>query len=201
MRAKKRRKLQVVARRPMVLPSRRTERWSLDFVSDQLATGRRFRILNILDDCTRECVGQMVDTSISGQQLAAYLDRLGQQGLPDRIVLDNGAELTSKAMFFWSQRTGVKLDFIPPGKPIQNALCESFNGTFRDNCLNRHWFVSLEEARRTIEDWRQHYNRERPHSALGYMAPSAFATRLQASRCQSPAAPSACLPVAGKQVA
>ena len=161
----------------------------------------RFRTLNIVDDYTRECVGQLVDTSISGQRLAAFLDTLGcQHGLPREIVLDNGPELTSKAMFLWSQKTGVKLNFIQPGKPVQNAFCESFNGTFLDNCLNQHWFMSLKEARTVINDWRRHYNAERPHSSLGYQPPATFA-RLQARRLQSPPAPSANLPVAQKTVA
>ena len=201
VRTKKRRKLPNVPRQPMALPSRQTERWSLDFVSDQMATGRRFRTLNIVDDYTRECVGQLVDTSISGQRLAAFLDVLGNQyGLPREIVLDNGPELTSKAMFLWVQRTGVKLNFIQPGKPVQNAFCESFNGTFRDNCLNQHWFMSIKEARTVINEWRKHYNEERPHSSLGYQPPATFA-KLQASRFQSPPAPSAILPVAEKAVA
>lgn len=205
VRTKKRKKLPNIPRQPMALPSRQTERWSLDFVSDQLATGRRFRTLNIVDNFTRECVGQWVDTSISGHRLVAVLDHLGQQiGLPREIVLDNGPELTSKAMFLWSQKTGVKLNFIQPGKPIQNAFCESFNGTFRDNCLNQYWFTSLRETRLIIEEWRQHYNKERPHSSLGYIPPEAFAKQqnlLQAKRFQSATPPSANLPVAEKAVA
>lgn len=209
VRTKKRKKLPNIPRQPMALPSRQCERWSLDFVSDQLASGRRFRTLNIVDDFTRECVGQWVDTSISGHRLAVVLDHIGNQiGLPREIVLDNGPELTSKAMFLWSQKTGVKLNFIQPGKPIQNAFCESFNGTFRDNCLNQHWFTSLKEARLIIDEWRQHYNKERPHSSLGYIPPEAFAkqqNQLQAKRFQSAQENlrplSAHLPVAEKGVA
>jgi putative transposase len=151
----------------MPLPERPGERWSLDFMSDQLASGRRFRVLNIVDDFSRECVGQIVDTSISGARLARYLDELGQhRALPKTLVCDNGSELTSKAMFFWSQRSGTKLHFIQPGKPTQNAFVESFNVTFRDSCLNNHWFKDLDNARRLIEDWRRHYNEVRPHSSL-----------------------------------
>ncbi len=125
----------------------------------------------------------------------AFLDVLGNQhGLPREIVLDNGPELTSKAMFLWSQRTGVKLNFIQPGKPVQNAFCESFNGTFRDNCLNQHWFMSLKEARSVINEWRRHYNEERPHSSLGYQPPATFA-KLQARRFQSPQEESRLLPL------
>ena len=171
----KRRKKLIRPRIPMVVPSRVNERWSLDFVHDQLTDGRRIRILNIVDDYSRACVGQLVDTSISGVRVARYLDELLQtRSKPKSIVMDNGSELTSKAMFFWSQRTGVKLNFIQPGKPTQNAFVESFNGRFRDGCLNQHWFKSLDDAKQIIGNWQQHYNHERPHSSLGYQAPSVF---------------------------
>lgn len=174
VRTKKRKKL-VRPRIPMSLPSKPNERWSLDFVSDQLADGRRFRVLNIVDDYSRVCVGQIVDLSISGERLSRYLEQLRiTRGLPKGLVLDNGPELTSKAMFFWSQVAGVKLLFIQPGKPTQNAFIESFNGRFRDGCLNQHWFKSLEDARQIITDWREHYNNERPHSSLGYKVPRVF---------------------------
>jgi len=125
VRTKRRKRLPNIPRQPMALPSRRTERWSLDFVSDQLATGRRFRILNVIDDYTRECVGQIVDTSISGHRLSVFLDYLGEgQGLPREIILDNGPELTSKAMFLWSRKTGVKLNFIQPARQAHSkCLC------------------------------------------------------------------------------
>jgi len=172
----KRRKKLIRPRVPLDLPSRSGERWSLDFVHDQLSSGRRFRILNIVDDFSRECVGQLVDFSISGQRLARYLDQLAEQlRLPKAIVCDNGTELTSKAMFFWSQERSVKLHFIQPGKPTQNAFVESFNGKFRDSCLNQHWFRDLFEARRVIQQWREHYNHVRPHSSLGYLPPAVFA--------------------------
>jgi len=171
----KRRKKLVRPRIPMIVPTRANERWSLDFVHDQLADGRRIRILNVVDDCSRTCVGQIVDTSISGQRLANYLDQLLEtRGKPRAIVMDNGPELTSKAMFFWSQHTGVKLNFIQPGKPTQNAFVESFNARLRDGCLNQHWFQSLNEARQIIEQWRYHYNHERPHSSLDYQPPMVF---------------------------
>lgn len=171
----KRRKKLVRPRIPMIVPTQANERWSLDFVHDQLADGRRIRILNVVDDYSRTCVGQIVDTSISGQRLAGYLDQLLEtRGKPASIVMDNGPELTSKAMFFWSQRTGVKLNFIQPGKPTQNAFVESFNARLRDACLNQHWFSSLHEARQIIRRWRDHYNNERPHSSLGYQPPTVF---------------------------
>ena len=172
VRTKKRKKL-VRPRIPMVVPTRVNERWSLDFVSDQLADGRRFRVLNIVDDYSRACVGQLVATSISGLRLTRYLDELAlERPLPKSSVLDNGPELTSKAMFFWSQEHRVKLDFIQPGKPTQNAFVESFNARFRDSCLNQHWFTDLKDATQVIEQWRQHYNEERPHSSLNYQTPA-----------------------------
>ncbi len=197
VRTKKRRKLPLRPRRPMVLPSCTAERWSLDFMSDQMANGRRFRVLNIVDDFSRECVGQLVDTSISGERLASYLDTLSPR--PNAIVLDNGPELTSKAMFLWAQQTGVMLDFIQPGKPTQNAFVESFNGTFRDACLNQHWFTSLKDARETIAKWRKHYNEERPHSSLGYIPPKLFARRQGAP--SGPATPDLQAPPVAKSCA
>ena len=174
----KRRKKLVRPRIPMAVPMSANERWSLDFVSDQLACGRRFRILNVVDDHTRECVGQLADVSTSGARMARYLSKLGlERNLPVSIVCDNGTEMTSKAMFFWSRETGVKLNFIQPGKPTQNAFVESFNGKFRDGCLNQHWFRSLTEARNIISNWRRHYNEVRPHSSLGYLPPAVFAEK------------------------
>ena len=125
-----------------------------------------FAILNVVDDFSRVCVGQLVDLSISGARMVRLLDELGQtRGLPKTLVLDNGPEMTSKAMFFWSRERGVKLHFIQPGKPTQNAFVESFNGRFRDGCLNQHWFSDLADARRIIAAWRDHYNTVRPHSS------------------------------------
>jgi len=171
----KRRKKLARPRIPMQVPTRVNERWSMDFVSDQLACGRRIRILNVVDDHSRECVAQIVDVSISGLRVARCLDALAEnRGLPRTIVCDNGPEFTGKEMFFWSQRTRVQLHFIQPGKPTQNAFVESFNGKFRDQCLNLNWFRDLAEARRTIEDWRVHYNEVRPHRSLGH-PPAVFA--------------------------
>jgi len=172
----KRRKKLVRPRVPMALPKQVNERWSLDFVSDQLANGRRFRVLNVVDDFSRECVLQVVDFSISGQRLARELDQLAEhRPLPMTIACDNGPELTSKALFFWSRTRRVKLHFIQPGKPTQNAFVESFNGKFRDYCLNLHWFASLEDARSIIDAWREHYNHVRPYRSLGKKPPAAFA--------------------------
>jgi putative transposase len=172
----KRRKKLNRPRVPMLVPDQVSERWSMDFVSDQLANGRRFRVLNVVDDFSRECVLQVVDFSISGQHLARELDQLGERrALPKSIVCDNGSELTSKAMFFRSRQCEVKLHFIQPGKPTQNAFVESFNGKFREYCLDLHWFASLEDARSTIDEWREHYNHVMPHRSLDKKPPSVFA--------------------------
>jgi putative transposase len=171
----KRRKMLVRPRVQMAVPTQVNERWSLDFVHDQLADGRRIRILNVVDDFSRKCVDQLLDTSIAGVRMVRYLHELAQlRPQPKTIVMDNGPELTSKAMFFWSQRTGVKLCFIQPGKPTQNAFVECFNARFRDGCLNQHWFRSLDDTREIIRNWRRHFNNVRPHSSLGYQAPAVF---------------------------
>lgn len=173
VRSKRRKKL-ARPRISMEVPDAVNQRWSMDFVSDQLAPGRRFRVLNIVDDFSRESVAQIPEFSISGQRVARELDRLNRP-LPETIVCDNGPEFTSKAMFFWTKRTGVRLHFIQPGRPTQNAFVESFNGKFREYCLNLNWFASLEDARSTIERWRQHYNHVRPHRSLGKKPPAVFA--------------------------
>lgn len=163
----------------MDLPTQLNTRWSMDFVSEQLANGRRFRVLNVIDDFSRKVIGQLVAVSISGQQVARFLDQLGEtRGYPAHIVCDNGTEVTSKAMFFWSQSNLVRLSFIQPGKPMQNGFVESLNGKFRNECLNQHWFRTLDEARYEIEQWRHHYNYERSHSSLNYTPPIVFAQQV-----------------------
>ena len=190
VRTKKRRKLPRRDRVAAEVPERPMQRWSLDFMGDQLADHRRFRILNIVDDCSRFCPGQVVDLSISGARVARYLDELaGRFGLPEEIVLDNGPEGTSCAMFDWSERTGVRLRFIEPGKPVQNAFVESFNGKMRDECLNLHWFRSLRHARDEIAEWRRHYNAERLHSSLGWQSPMEFLATLGAPVAEPLAGP------------
>ena len=169
VRRRRRRKLPRQRRFQLLRATRPNQRWSLDFISDQLANGRRFRVLNIVDDYTRECKGQIVDFSISGLRLSCFLENCCS--LPEEIVLDNGPELTSKAMFLWAEKASVRLRFIDPGKPLQNAFVESFNARFRDTCLNESWFTSLADAREMIGSWREHCNRQRPHSALQYRTP------------------------------
>ena len=171
VRTTKRKKLQR-PRQPMVLPTTANERWSMDFVSDQLSHVRRFCVLNIVDVYTKERVGQLESVSITGQQVARFIDQISEQRtLPQTNICDNGTEYTSKAMFFWSKERQVKPRFIQPGKPTQNAFVESLNGKFRNECLNQHWFRTLEEARVEIDQWREHYNNVRPHSSLGYIPP------------------------------
>ena len=150
----------------------------MDFVSDALATGRRFRCLTIVDEGTRESPDVLTDTSISGVRVTRVLDELKKtRGLPKVIVVDNGPEFTSRAMHRWARANGVRLHFIDPGKPTQNAYVESFNGKFCDECLNEHWFQSLKQARAEIARWRIDYNEVRPHSSCGRMPPAKFAAQ------------------------
>lgn len=149
------------------------------FVSDQLSNGRCFRVLNVVDDYSREMVGQLVSVAISGRQVARSLDQLMEErGKPNKVTCDNGTEFTSKAMFFWSKETGITLGFIQPENPTQNAFVESLNGKFRNKCLNPHGFRTLDEARYEIELWREHYNHVRPHSSLNDMPPVAYAKQV-----------------------
>jgi putative transposase len=165
---------------PAVAVSAMNERWSLDFVHDSLESGRRIRTLNIVDDFTRECLAIEVDTSLSGVRVARVLDAIGTvRGYPQTIVMDNGTELTGIAMACWARDRRVRLHFIDPGKPTQNAYIESFNGRFRDECLNENEFRSLAHARMIIEDWRRDYNEFRPHKSLGNRTPEEFVRELQ----------------------
>ena len=175
-------------RQSLTLPTYTNQRWSMDFVSDGLNDGRKFRSLNIVDDYSRECVAAEVDTSIPGGRVVRVLERLSElRGLPQVLVTDNGPEFSGQALDVWAYERGVKLHFIEPGKPIQNAFIESFNGKMRDECLNEHWFGSLSEARQTIEAWRRDYNEVRPHSSLGNRTPEEFTAR--AATLRSPTAP------------
>ncbi len=157
----------------------------MDFVHDALAEGRQFRCLTIVDDCTRECPAIAVDFGLSGAAVVRVLEQLAAtSGLPTAIVVDNGPEFAGKALDLWAHQRGVQLDFITPGKPVQNAFVESFNGKFRDECLSEHWFLSLADARQAIEAWRREYNEERPHRSLGRRTPREFA---QAAALLTPA--------------
>ena len=165
---------------PAPTVSRINARWSLDFVHDTLRTGRTIRTLNVIDNFTRECLAIEVDTSLPGTRVARVLDAIADgRGYPETIVMDNGTELTSLAMLAWARDRNVRLHYIAPGKPTQNAYVESFNGKFRDECLNENTFDSLSEAREEIERWRVDYNTNRPHRALGQQTPEGFARSLE----------------------
>jgi len=165
----------------VIAPMGMNERWSMDFMSDQLADGRRFRTLNIVDDFTRECLAIEAATSLPGSVVVQVLNRLAAlRGHPNRIVIDNGPEFTGRSLDAWAYRHGVALEFIAPGKPMQNGTAESFNGKFRDECLNQHWFVNMQDARRLIEAWRRDYNEVRPHSSLGDRPPAEYVRGLAA---------------------
>lgn len=156
-------------------PLRPNQQWALDFLGDALARGRRIRLLTVVDAWTREALAIEVDTSLPGERVVRVLAAVSAtRGAPEEIVLDNGPELTGQVLDEWAYQRGVRLRFIDPGKPVQNAVVESFHGRLRDECLNEHWFVSLADARRIVERWRQDYNRSRPHSSLGYRTPEEF---------------------------
>jgi putative transposase len=168
----------------MAIPQAPNQRWSLDFVSDTLTDGRRFRILAVVDDFTRECLCLVADTSLSGLRVAREIDAvILSRGRPAMCVADNGTELTSMAILRWSQERGVDWHYIAPGKPTQNAFIESFSGRLRDELLNETLFVSLAHARAVLEIWRQDYNTVRPHSGLGNLPPADYA-KLSASAMQ-----------------
>jgi putative transposase len=175
VRRRKRKRIGAVERQPLAVPTGPNQRWSMDFISDALSVGRKFRSLNIVDDFNRECLASEVDTSITGTRVVRVLERLrDERGLPKILVMDNGPEFAGRALDVWAYRQGVTLHFIEPGKPVQNAYIESFNGKMRDECLNEHCFLSLGEARQTIEAWRRDYNEVRPHRALGNRTPKEF---------------------------
>lgn len=179
VRRRRRRRMAAAARTGPVMPVGPNQRWSMDFVSDALGNGRRIRVLTVIDDFTRECLATEVDTSLPGLRVRRVLDRLSvERGLPGLIVVDNGPEFAGRVLDEWAYANGVRLHFIDPGKPVQNAYVESFNGRLRDECLNEHWFMNLAEARTIVETWRDDYNAVRPHSALGNQTPRAFAEQV-----------------------
>lgn len=185
----------VGARAPAPVPALPNQSWSLDFVHDQMVTGRRFRILNVVDDMTRECLGAIPDTSISGRRVARELDALvAEHGKPGRIVSDNGTELTGNAVLEWTERTGIAWHYTTPGKPTRNAFVESFNGKMRDELLNETLFHDIAHARAAIAAWVEDYNAGRPHSSLGYATPAAFAAQFETQRAASLRAADGCAP-------
>jgi len=180
LRLRRRKRLRTTMRVPLSMPRRANEKWSMDFVSDFTAEGRRLKILTVVDDFTRYCTAIEVDTSIPGTRVVQVLERLAEEHRrPEVIVTDNGPEFTGKALDSWAYQHKVRLDFIRPGKPVENAFIESFNGRLRDECLNEHWFLNLQDAREKIETWRLDYNGSRPHSSLGNLTPEEFVERHQ----------------------
>lgn len=178
-RIKKSKKRNCGEKKPMITPSGINVRWSMDFVSDSFYDGRKFRVFNLLDDCSRESVMQHADLSISGRRLVRLFEDLKKtRTLPKQIVCDNGTEFTSKVFLKWADDNNVELCFIDKGKPTQNAFVESFNGKFRDECLNEEWFINLSDARTKIAQWRNEYNEERPHSSLGDLSPYEFIRKI-----------------------
>ena len=175
LRKRKRKKMAAQTRIVLPVPTGPNERWSMDFVTDSIVSGRRFRALVIVDDYSSECPAIEVDTSLGGIRVVQVLERLAEtRGLPQVITVDNGPEFTSRALDEWAYRHGVKLHFIRPGKPIENAYAESFISRLRDECLNESWFITLKDARTIIESWRIDYNNGRPHTSLGGLTPAQF---------------------------
>ena len=188
MRKRNARRKAVGTRAPILVEARANARWSLDFVHDQFAKGQRFRVLNVVDDVTRECLAAIPDTSISGRRVARELTALiDRRGKPGMIVSDNGTELTSNAILRWCSENRIEWHYIAPGKPMQNGFVESFNGRMRDELLNETIFLNLAHARVVIAAWAADYNTERPHSALDYQTPADYARTL-ATESARPAA-------------
>lgn len=180
VRRRKRKRVGPFERRPLPKPTSLNVSWSMDFVADGLVGGRKLRCLTLVDDCSRECLAIEVDTSINGRRVVAVLERLADvRGLPDSITVDHGPEFEGQVLDAWAYQRGVTLNFIRPGKPVENAYIESFNGRFRDECLNEHWFLTLQHARGVIERWRIEYNTERPHGSLGDLTPEEYARTLR----------------------
>jgi putative transposase len=182
------RKRALGARTPMPVPAQPHDLWVLDFVSDQLDSGRRIRILAIYDVCTRQCLVAIADFSLSGKRVARELDLLiARHGKPKTVGSDNGTELTSNAILSWRAQTGVDWHYIDPGKPVQNAFIESFNGRLRDEFLNETLFTSLAQARAALEEWRRDYNTARPHSRIGWLTPAVYTATFPPQRDQGAA--------------
>lgn len=187
VRKRRTRRKAIGTRAPILVEAKPNARWSLDFVHDQLDNGRRFRVLNIVDDVTRECLASVPDTSISGVRVVRELTALvTRRGKPEMIVSDNGTELTSNAVLKWAQEHCMQWHYIAPGRPMQNGFVESFNGRMRDELLNETVFTSMAQARAVIAAWVADYNTARPHSALGYQTPAAHAAKLKAMGPVSP---------------
>lgn len=178
LRRRNKRKRAAAMRLELPRPDKPNKVWGMDFVSDMALSNRKFKALPIVDVYTKQCHRIEVDTSINGVRVCRVLDEVGErEGYPEVIMIDNGPEFSGKALDEWAYRKGIKLHFIRPGKPVENAYIESFNGRLRDECLNENWFVNLGHARQLIEDWRMDYNQARPHSSLGYLTPEEFSRK------------------------
>lgn len=181
---RKRRKTGSMYRTEVPKSKRQNQIWSMDFVSDAISSNRKLKMLTVVDTFTRKCLDILVDTSINGYRVCRVLDEIVvREGSPDMIIVDNGPEFTGRALDEWAYRKGIKIHFIRPGKPVENAYIESFNGRLREECLNSHWFTSLDHARSLVSDWKSDYNENRPHSSLGYLSPNEF-IRKEASNQQ-----------------
>ena len=188
VRTKQRRKIARRQRIERPMATRPNQCWSMDFVSDKFADGRSFRILTVVDQFTRECVALEADRSMTGKKVAEVLEHAQQErgSLPESITVDNGSEFSGRALEAWAITSGVQLCFIRPGRPVENGFIESFNGRLRDECLNVEWFSSLEDARAKLAKFREHYNHQRPHSALADRAPAVFAALHRIEKRDSP---------------
>lgn len=187
VRKRSRKRLKGSPRKELQAPSKPNEQWAMDFTSDALSDGRSIRTLNVVDTFTRECLAIEVDTSLPSLRVSRVLEQIiHERGCPEQLLTDNGPEFTSRAFDQWCHKRSLHHHFIQPGKPTQNATCESFNGRFRDECLNEHWFSSLREARIITEAWREDYNCRRPHSALGGLPPAEVARRWDSLRSATP---------------
>lgn len=179
VRRRRRKKVPACERQPLLRPAKANEVWSMDFVFDRTAEGKVVKCLTLIDDATHEALAIVAERAIGGEPLTRILERIGlQRGLPKIIRTDNGKEFCGRAMLTWAHRRGVSLRQIQPGKPNQNAYIESFNGRFRDECLNEHWFMNLAHAKAIIETWRREYNEDRPKKSLGGLTPAAYAQQL-----------------------
>lgn len=178
LRIRRRKKMASQVRTGLVKPDHPNHIWGMDFMRDNLANGSSFKILSVVDEYTRRCHRTETDTSITGVRVTGILNEVRLVvGLPEIIRVDNGPEFISNALDAWAYQRGIQLQFIRPGKPVENAYIESFNGRLRDECLNEHWFLSVEHARRIIEEWRVDYNTARPHSSLGYLTPDEYTSQ------------------------
>ena len=184
-RHRKRKRYPARYREPLEEATRPNQRWAMDFMSDSYGNGSKLRTLNVMDIFARECLRIIVGSSLPSSKVIATLDQIAdERGLPEAITLDNGPEYTSKTIQQWAEEKGVYFDYITPGRPMENGYVESFNGKFREECLNQNWFRNLKEAAIVIEDWRADYNTNRPHSALGYLTPKEFLEEFKTSKME-----------------